>query len=413
MNYFKYKQDELYCEDVPLAELAKKEGTPLYVYSKRTLLQHYHAFDDAFGGVGHIICYSVKACSNVNVLKLFSKEGSGMDIVSGGELFRSLQAGVEPQKIVYSGVGKSYSEIIFALNSDILMFNVESSQEIDRINEIAGSLGKKGRIAIRINPDVNPKTHPYISTGLKENKFGIDIKEAFSEYMRASRMEHIEIIGISCHIGSQLTDTAPFIDAIKKVAELVARLRNEGLTIKYLDIGGGLGITYKEEAAPHPKLYGEKVINSIADLGCTLILEPGRVIVGNAGVLLSKVLYTKANNNKNFIIVDAAMNDLLRPSLYGSYHGILEVQKGVRKKIKGDIVGPICESGDFIAKDRTIPDFKQDDLLCVMSAGAYGFTMSSNYNSRTRAAEVLVDKDKYKIINKREAYEDLIRGEVI
>jgi diaminopimelate decarboxylase len=413
MNYFEYKGDELYCEEVPLSEIAQKEGTPLYVYSKKTLMQHYHAFDSAFDGIDHIVCYSVKVCSNVNILKLFAKEGAGMDIVSGGELFRSLNAGVDPKKIVYSGVGKSYSEIIFALKSDILMFNVESGQEIERINEIAGNLGVKGRIAIRVNPDVDPKTHPYISTGMKENKFGINIKEAFDEYLRASRMENIEVIGISCHIGSQLLDVTPFIDALSKVTELIDRLRGEGLNIKYLDIGGGLGITYDDEDAPHPRVYGEKVVDIIRDLGCTLILEPGRVIAGNAGILLSKVLYTKVNESKNFVIIDAAMNDLVRPSFYGSFHDVRAVdKKRSASKIEGDIVGPICESGDFIAKDREIPGFQPEDLVCIMSAGGYGFSMSSNYNSRVRAAEVLVDGDKYKVINKRETYEDLIKGEV-
>jgi diaminopimelate decarboxylase len=412
MNYFDYKGNELYCEDVPLAELAMKEGTPLYVYSKKTLLQHYNAVDEAFSDIDHLVAYSVKACSNINILKLFVKEGAGADIVSGGELFRALNAGVDPEKIVYSGVGKSYAEIIFALNSDILMFNTESRQEIDRINGIAGNLNKTGRIAIRINPNVDPKTHPYISTGLKENKFGISIEEAYDEYIRADKLEHIDVIGVSCHIGSQLLDVTPFVDALNKVKELIIKLREAGLTIKYLDIGGGLGISYDNEEAPHPQHYGEKVISAIRDLGCTVVLEPGRVIAGNSGILLTRVLYTKVNEGKNFVIVDAAMNDLVRPSLYGSYHEIRAVFKNGEAQINGDIVGPICESGDFIAKDREMPDFKQEDLVCVMSAGAYGFTMSSNYNSRPRAAEVLVDGSKYRVINKRERYEDLIKGEV-
>ncbi len=260
MNYFQYKGDELHCEDIPISKLAEKEGTPLYVYSKKTLLQHYNAFNDAFSGIDHIICYSVKACSNVNILKMFAAEGSGTDIVSGGELFRSLKADVDPQKIVYSGVGKSSAEIIFALKSDILMFNTESPQEIERINDLASALDTKGRIAIRVNPNVDPKTHPYISTGLKENKFGINIDEAYDEYVRASKMENLEVIGVSCHIGSQLTDVEPFLAALEKVSALIARLRDAGITIKYLDIGGGLGITYKEEVVPHPKVYGAKVV---------------------------------------------------------------------------------------------------------------------------------------------------------
>jgi len=412
MNYFEYKGDELFCEDISLEQLAEKEGTPLYVYSKKTLLQHYHAFDDAFSDIEHIVCYSVKACSNINILKLFCNEGSGTDIVSGGELFRSLKAGVDSKKIVYSGVGKSAAEIIFALKSDILIFNTESVQEIERINELAGSIGTKGSIGIRINPNVDPKTHPYISTGLKENKFGISIDEAFDVYLAADKMENIDVIGVSCHIGSQLLDVTPFVDALAKVTDLIKKLHREGIAIKYLDIGGGLGIPYNDgEKATDPRIYGEKVINAIRDIGCTLILEPGRVIAGNSGILLTKVLYTKVNEGKNFVIADAAMNDLLRPSLYGSYHGIESVHKKDTPMINGDIVGPICESGDFIAKDREMPDFEQDDLICVRSAGAYGFTMASNYNSRPRAAEVLVDGDKYTVINKRETYDDLIKGE--
>jgi len=411
MNEFKYRGDELYCENVLVREIASEVGTPFYLYSQKTLENHFTAFDSAFSAVPHITCYSVKANSNLSLIKLFSDMGGGLDVVSGGEIFRALRAGVSPEKIVYSGVGKTSAEITYALDFDILMFNVESPQELDLIDRVAGSLGKKARVALRVNPDVDPKTHPYISTGLKENKFGIRIESAMGEYKRAAAMENIDVVGVDCHIGSQLTETGPFTDAIAKVKDFVSALIKEGMDIRYLDIGGGLGITYDKESPPSPAEYADVVIKGIGDLPCTLILEPGRVIVGNAGVLVSRVLYTKKSEDKNFIIVDAGMNDLVRPSLYGAYQGILPLKKNKGDMITADIVGPICETGDFLAKDRDMQNLEKDDFLAVESAGAYGFTMSSNYNSRPKIAEILVNGAEYFTVRMRETYEDLVKHE--
>lgn len=413
MHHFDYKGDELYCEDVNVKELAEKVGTPFFLYSHATLTRHFEAFDKAFAEVPHIICYSVKANSNLAVLKLFSKLGGGADIVSGGELFRAIKAGVDPSKIVYSGVGKKDSELEYALKEGILMFNVESHQELDALDAVAGRMGKKASISLRVNPDVDPKTHPYISTGLKKNKFGIPIADAIEEYKYAASLKNIEVVGVDCHIGSQLTQTQPFVDALKKVKGLVLELKNLGMDIRYLDLGGGLGITYNEEAPPHPTEYGKAIIEEAKDLGVTLVFEPGRVMVGNAGILVSRVIYTKDGEEKNFIIGDAAMNDLARPSLYGSYQGIMPVKKTGDSAITADVVGPICESGDFLAKDREVQPLKQGELFAVASAGAYGFTMSSNYNSRTRAAEVMVKGSSFEVVRERETYEDLVKGEKI
>ena len=413
MNDFNYIDNELWCEEVPVGEIARHVGTPFYLYSYRTLRNHYRAFDGAFAKIDHLVCFSVKVNSNIAVLKIFANEGSGMDIVSGGELFRALEAGADPGKIVYSGVGKRKDEIDYAVQSDILMFNVESPQELDSINRCAAKLGRKARISIRINPDVDPKTHPYISTGLKKNKFGFEVQSALKEYRKAKTLKNIEIIGVDCHIGSQLTDVAPFVEAMTKLKELIVVLRSEGFDIRYLDLGGGLGIRYNEENPPHPKEYAKGLITQAGDLGCTLILEPGRVIVGNAGILVTEVLYTKRNADKNFIIVDAGMNDLIRPSLYGSHHTIRPVKMKQRTEIVADVVGPICESGDFLAKDRTMPRMERGELLAVMSAGAYGYTMSSNYNARLRLPEIMVKDNRYYIIRKREAYTDLISQEEI
>jgi diaminopimelate decarboxylase len=363
--------------------------------------------------VPHLVCYSVKANSNLAVLRLFSSLGGGADIVSGGELFRAIKAGIDPDKIVYSGVGKKEEEMEYALKENILMFNVESHQELDALNALAGRMGKKARISLRVNPDVDPKTHPYISTGLKQNKFGIAISAALSEYRYANSLENIEVVGVDCHIGSQLTQTQPFVDALKKIKTLVLHLKEEGINIKYLDLGGGLGITYDEEEPPHPTDYGKAIIAETKDLDLTLVFEPGRVIVGNAGILVSRVTYTKEGEEKNFIIGDAGMNDLARPSLYGSYQGIMAVKKSNDAPIVADVVGPICESGDFLAKDREVQPFKPGDLFAVASSGAYGFTMSSNYNSRRRAAEVMVKGDSFEIIREREEYSDLVKGEKI
>ena len=413
MHDFQYKKDKLYCEGVAISAIAEKVGTPFYLYSYNTLLNHFTVFDSAFSSVKHLVCFSVKANQNIAVLKAFINKGSGVDIVSGGELFRALNAGAEPRKIVYSGVGKSLDEIEFALMTDILMFNIESTQELDVIDSLAGKLGKKARIAFRINPDIDPKTHPYISTGLKKNKFGIDIKRSIEEYRYARSLENIDIVGVDCHIGSQITEIGPFVDALNRIKELILTLKKEGINITYLDLGGGLGITYDEETPPHPDTYAQVISKEIDDLDCTLILEPGRVIVGNAGILVTKVLYTKKNEEKNFVIVDAGMNDLARPTLYGSFQAIQPVQRIGKNEFIADLVGPICESGDFLAKDRRMYQFERGDLIAVMSAGAYGFTMSSNYNSRPRVCEVLVDGEKFYIIREREEYYDLIRGERI
>jgi len=413
MHHFNYKGKDLYCEEVPVAEIADAVGTPFYLYSHATLKQHFRAFADAFEDIRHLICFSMKSNSNLAVLKLFAQEGGGVDIVSGGELFRALHAGVDPQRIVYSGVGKRVEDLEYALQSDILMFNVESSQEIRVLNRVAERMKKKATIAIRINPDIDPETHPYVSTGLKENKFGIDIKRSFEEYTLAASLPYLRVAGVSCHIGSQLTKLSPFLDTLKKLKEHIKKLEGAGIGIEFLDLGGGLGITYDREDPPHPKEYATALKKELDMLDLTLILEPGRVIVGNAGILVAKVLYTKSTLEKRFVIVDAAMNDLMRPSLYGSFHGIQPVRVRERERVKADIVGPICESGDFIAKDREMESFEPGELMAVMSAGAYGFSMSSNYNSRPRAAEVLVKGKQYYTIRARETYEDMIRGETI
>ncbi|MBI5048457.1 MAG: diaminopimelate decarboxylase [Deltaproteobacteria bacterium] len=414
MHFFTYKNNKFYAEAVSIEKIAKEVGTPCYIYSHKTLTRHYAAFDEAFKDVPHLICYSVKANSNIAVLNTFIKAGGGVDIVSGGELFRALKAGANPKKIVYSGVGKREDEIEYALKTGILMFNVESPEELRAINKIAGRLKKKANFAIRVNPNVDPKTHPYISTGLKKNKFGIETEQAIQEYVYAkNNLKNLIPIGVDCHIGSQLTQLSPFVDALRKTKEIILTLRSEGVEVKYLDMGGGLGITYENEDAPHPSKYGKAVIDATRGLDVTLIFEPGRVMVGNAGILVAKVLYTKQGTEKNFIIVDAAMNDLARPSLYGSYHAIKAVTKKSAKEIVADVVGPICESGDFFAKDRELPPFKSGDLMAIMSAGAYGFSMSSNYNSRPRAAEVMIKGNKFTIIRERESYKDLTKGEKI
>lgn len=411
MHHFQYKGEELFAEDVAIKDIVAAVGSPVYIYSKATLERHYKAMDDAFAQAPHTICYSVKANSNLAVLKTFINLGGGVDIVSGGELYRALAAGVDPKKVVYSGVGKRDEEIAYALESGILMFNIESEQELDRISEVAARIGRKAGIAIRVNPDVDPQTHPYITTGLKKAKFGINIERALEQYQRAKGLANIEILGIDCHIGSQLTKVSPFVDAIKKLKRLLEGVRGMGIDVKYLDLGGGLGIQYDDEAPPLPADYGSSIQEETKDLGLHLIFEPGRNLVGNAGILVGKCLYTKKGEEKNFVIVDAGMNDLARPALYGSFHGVRPVFRNQDGVIEGDIVGPICESGDFLVKEREIPNFRQGDLIAFMSAGAYGFTMSSNYNSRPRAAEVMVDGDKFEVVRDREKLEDLIRGE--
>lgn len=412
MHDFQYKGSELYCEGVPVFRIAEKYGTPFYLYSHRTLLNHLRAFDSAFDSYPHIICFAMKACSNLAILRLFAKEGTGADLVSGGELFRAIRAGMDAKKMVYAGVGKTEEEISFALKKGILMFNVESHEELKTINKVARKTGLKARIALRVNPDIDAKTHPYISTGLREHKFGIPIEKALDGYRLARRLPNIEIIGIHKHIGSQLVKVSPFVDALKRVLIVVEELKSIGIKIKYIDIGGGLGITYNDEVPPHPRELASAILPIIKNSGCTLILEPGRVIVGNAGILVTKVLYLKKTPEKNFVIVDAGMNDLIRPTLYDTYQRIIPVKKR-KGTIIADVVGPICESADFLAKERRIVRPKQGDLLAVMTAGAYGFTMSSNYNSRPRVPEILVKDRKVFVIKEREDYEDLIRGEKI
>lgn len=413
MHHFHYKGDELHCEEVSLKKIAGGAGTPCYVYSCATLKHHFEVFDGAFEGMPHLTCYSVKANSSLAILGLFAALGGGADIVSGGELFRARKAGIPADRIVYSGVGKTGAEIDYALRENILMFNIESSDELEAINERAALAGTKARIALRVNPDVDPKTHPYISTGLKKNKFGIDIDSALKSYRRAAELKNIEVLGIDCHIGSQLTEIAPFVEALKRLRLLIGRLEEMGIPIRYLDLGGGLGIPYNEEAPPHPREYAQAVVQELKDLPCTLILEPGRVIVGNAGVLITKVVYTKKTESKEFLIVDAGMNDLVRPSLYGAFHAIQPVEKRARESHVVDVVGPICESSDFIARDRALPELRAGEFLAVMSAGAYGFSMASNYNSRPRAAEVLVNGARFEIARERETWDDLVRGEAI
>jgi diaminopimelate decarboxylase len=412
MHHFNYRDNQLYCEDVAMRDLVAAVGTPCYVYSHATLHHHFTIFDQAFAAAPHVTCFAMKANSNLAIINLFGLLGGGADIVSGGELFRALKAGIPAERIVYSGVGKTLAEIDYALKNEILMFNIESSQELETINTRAALLGRKARIALRVNPDVDPKTHPYISTGMKQAKFGIDIDSAIEEYLHAQTLSHIEIQGVSCHIGSQLTDLSPFVDALRRLRVLIERLKAHGVAIRYLDFGGGLGITYDQEEPPHPQQYAQHILKELGELQVTLIFEPGRVIVGNAGILVTQVLYTKTTPSKNFVIVDAAMNDLVRPSLYGSYHHIQPIHCVVGTPVDlVDVVGPICESGDFLARDRELPVVQPGDHLAVMSAGAYGFTMASNYNSRPRPAEVLVKGGAFRLIRQRETWEDLIRGE--
>jgi diaminopimelate decarboxylase len=413
MHFFKYKKGELYAEEVPVREIAAKYGTPVYIYSASTLVRHFKAYDEAFDGKHHIICFALKANSNSAVIRLFAKHGAGADVVSGGELFRALKAGIPAKKIVYAGVGKTADEIRFALKSKILMFNVESENELREIDRIAADMNVKASIALRINPDIDPQTHPYISTGLKKHKFGIPIDDALEHYKFAKSLKNIAVVGIHKHIGSQLTKISPFVDALKRILILIDELAKSDIRIDFLDIGGGLGITYLDEQPPQPRDLAEQILPLLEGRDVTVVMEPGRSLVGNAGILVTKTLYLKEGEEKNFVIVDAGMNDLMRPSLYNAYHHIQPVVKTRRDTIIADVVGPICESGDFLAKDREIPKVNQGEYLAVMSAGAYGFSMSSTYNSRPRVAEVMVNGTKFALVRKRETYADLLRGESI
>jgi len=411
MDHFDYKNGALYCEDVAIADLAAEYGTPLFVYSRATLERHWHAFNNALDGHDHLVCYAVKANSNLAVLNLLARLGSGFDIVSAGELRRVLQAGGKAERIVFSGVGKLAYEIEAALDLDILCFNVESGQELDRINEIAGHKGKTARVSFRVNPDVDAKTHPYISTGLKENKFGIPFGDAEQIYLDASVLENIDVIGMDCHIGSQLTEMSPYIDAFDRLLELIDRLRQQGVNIHHLDLGGGLGIRYRDEEPPLPAEWAGALRERLQKFDGTIIIEPGRAIAGNAGILVSRVNYLKHGPDKNFAVIDAAMNDLIRPSLYGAWQEIIPVrQDSAASEQTYDVVGAICESSDFLGKDRPL-SLEQNDLLAIRSSGAYAFGMASNYNTRARAAEVMVDGDQHYCVRERESFADLIRGE--
>jgi diaminopimelate decarboxylase len=414
---FEYKDDELWCEGVPLARLAADHGTPLYVYSRAVLEGAYRGFDAALAGVDHLVCYSVKANSGLGVLGVLAGLGAGADIVSGGELFRWLRAGGDPGKVVFSGVGKTEIEMSAALEAGILAFNVESEEELIALDAVALARGVRAPVALRVNPDVDAQTHPYISTGLKQNKFGVEAEAARDVLRRAADMAGIEVVGIDCHIGSQLTRTAPFTDAIARLTELVLDLDRDGIKLRTLDVGGGLGIDYEKDGdapPPSPGEYGAAVTRALAplaSLGLRLIAEPGRAIVGRAGMLLTRVLYRKQNEVKHFTIVDAAFNDLMRPALYGSYHPIRPVRRDGRPIQRTDVVGPICETGDFLARDRALPLSEPGALLAVGAAGAYGASMSSNYNTRPRAAEVLVSGTSVQVVRARETLEHLVAGE--
>ncbi len=411
MDHFQYQGDRLHAESVPLDELADRYGTPLYVYSRATLERHWRAFDQAFGDHPHLVCFAVKANSNLAVLDLLARLGSGFDIVSVGELERVVKAGGDPRRVVFSGVGKRADEMERALALGIRCFNVESAPELERLAEVAGAHGVRAPVAVRVNPDVDARTHPYISTGLKENKFGVPVDQARALYRRAAELEWIEPSGIDCHIGSQLTELSPFLDALDRVLELLDQLASEGLHLDHLDLGGGLGVPYRDETPPEPADYARALTERLGDRRLELLIEPGRAIAANAGVLLTRVEYLKATEAKHFAIVDAAMNDLMRPALYGSWQAIIPVDRAAPgTEAEYDIVGPVCETGDFLGKERRLR-LAPGQLLAVRSAGAYGFTMASNYNSRPRPAEVMVDGDRAHLVRERERLEDLWRGE--
>jgi diaminopimelate decarboxylase len=412
MPHFHYVKDDLYCEEVPLDAIAERAGTPCYVYSSRAILENYRAYDEGLAGLPHKVCYAMKANSNLAVLALLAKAGAGFDIVSGGELFRAIQAGGDPGKVVFSGVGKTAEEIEYALRLGIYSFNCESEAELTLVDALAARQGVKARVAVRVNPDVDPQTHPYVSTGLKENKFGVAIGEAEAVYLRARDLANLSLEGVSCHIGSQLLDENPIMEAVDKMLALADRLRAQGLPIRWVDFGGGLGVTYRpEDQAPEIRGFVEQIRAKAAGSGLYIVVEPGRSIVGKAGALLTRVLYRKCNPTKEFVVVDAAMNDLIRPSLYKSHHEIVPLRRSRRGVIRADVVGPICESGDFLAKDREMDNALPGDLLAVATAGAYAFVAASNYNSRVRPPEVLVDGANWRVVRQRETLEDLIRGE--
>ena len=409
-----YIKNELYIEKVAVNDIAESAGTPCYIYSYAAIEKNFKEYSTSLGELGPLICYSTKANSNIAILKSYSNLGAGFDIVSGGELKRVLLSGGDTSKVVFSGVGKTDSEIKEAIDADILFFNIESIEELHAINRVAKGMNKKAPIAIRVNPDIDPKTHPYISTGFKKSKFGIEMQNSINVYREASKMEGINIIAIDAHIGSQIFELSSFNDSLQKLTELADTLINENINIEYIDIGGGLGITYKKnETPPSIEEYSGIIKKHLKDKSYKPVIEPGRSLIGNAGIMVTKVLYTKQGSEKNFVIVDAAMNDLIRPAFYNSFHEIFPVKENRRNTQVVDIVGPICESGDFLAVDREFPTVESGDNLAVLSAGAYGFVMASNYNTRPRAAEVLVHGDNFNIIKERENFEDLIKGEYI
>ncbi|HYJ20014.1 MAG TPA: diaminopimelate decarboxylase [Burkholderiales bacterium] len=410
MSFFSHRNGELHAENVALSQIAAEFGTPCYVYSRAALTDVFQRYDRAFGSRAHLICYAAKANSNLAILNVLARLGSGFDIVSVGELERVLAAGGDPRKIVFSGVGKTAEEMRRALASGIRCFNVESESELQRLDKVAGEAGKKAPVSLRVNPDVDAKTHPYISTGLKENKFGVPFEEALRIYRSARQLRNLDVVGIDCHIGSQLTEVAPFVDAFRKVLGLVDALAAEGIAVSHLDLGGGLGIRYRDEVPPPPDQYVSALFDVIGDRKQEILLEPGRSIVGNAGLLLTRVEYLKHGEARNFAIVDAAMNDLMRPALYDAWHEVVPVRPGTGESRRYEVVGPVCESGDFLARDRELA-LRESDLLAIMSAGAYGMAMSSNYNSRPRAAEVMVDGDRVHLIRERERTTALYAGE--
>jgi diaminopimelate decarboxylase len=413
MNQFDYRNNQLFAEDVPVRQIAESHGTPCYIYSAAALRRHYRLMNEAFAAVDHTICFAMKALSNLSILRLFAGLGAGFDIVSGGELDRCLRIGADPRKIVFSGVGKTDEEINAALEAGILMINVESAPELVRISELAHRLGVDAPVSLRVNPDLDPGTHPHISTGHRDSKFGIPLKEVFEYYAQARHLPNLELVGLSTHIGSQITETAPFAEAGRKVAAIVAGLRSDGIALRYLDLGGGLGIPY-QETPPSPGEYASAILGPLGHTDLKIIIEPGRMLVGNAGILVTRVLWVKETDVRRFVVIDGAMNDLIRPVLYEAYHEIRPVDRATPgAPIIADIVGPVCESGDFFAQQREMPQPRDGDLLAVMSAGAYGFVMASNYNSRPRAPELIVDGAAVHVIRARETYDDLVRGERI
>jgi len=411
MEHFHYKDDFLFCEDISIADVAKSTGTPVYIYSKASFLEAFKEFDSPFAGIDRLVCYSMKANSNLNVCRILYDAGSGIDCNSGGEFYRALKAGVDPRKIIFTGVGKTEQEIRMVLQHPIIMLKVESIQELHLVDAVAGELKTKAPIGIRVNPDVDPKTHPYISTGLSENKFGIESRQALEAYGLAATLPNLRIVGVDMHIGSQITQVGPFVEACRKLALFAEELNHRGIRLEHFDIGGGLGISYDGGTSSTPAELAKELLPVLKGVGCKVLFEPGRFLTARAGALVTRLLYTKQNNKKNFYIVDAAMNDLVRPSLYRAYHEIRPVHRTSIGSLKADIVGPICESGDFLAKGREIQKSEQGDLFAVMSAGAYSFAMSSNYNQRRRAAEVMVSGKNFYTVRERETYDDLVAGE--